>query len=345
MKEMTETVSMDPHQAYRARIQPITDAAPRPFWSVMIPTYHCARFLRKALESVLAQDPGPESMQIEVVDDGSTLDDPAAVVAEVGQGRVMFYRQQKNIGHTRNFETCLRRSRGTVVHLLHGDDYVRDGFYRKLQHAFELQPEIGAAFCRQIFMDNAGNWEACSPLEQPQSGILIDGLERLALEQRIMTPSIVVRRDVYERLGGFDNRLICTEDWEMWVRIAAQYPVWYETEPLAAYRMHSASNTGRHVRNGDDIRYTRMAIEMFKSYLPKEKANQLSKKARETYACTALDTAYSMFLKRDLVAMLAQGREAIYLSRSPKVMRQMGNFLLRAIRIGLRRMLRGEERV
>ena len=41
-----------------------------------------------------------------------------------------------------------------------------------------------------------------------------------------MTPSIVVRRSVYERLGSFDRRLVCAEDWEMWVRIAAHYPIW-----------------------------------------------------------------------------------------------------------------------
>jgi glycosyltransferase involved in cell wall biosynthesis len=311
----------------------------------MIPTYHCARFLRQTLESVLSQDPGPQLMQIEVVDDRSTLDDPGAVVAEVGRGRVGFYRQPQNVGHTKNFETCLKRARGRVVHLLHGDDHVLDGFYHKLQEAFEAQPEIGAAFCRQIFMDAAGHCLDYSPLEQPESGILVNGLERLAQEQRIMTPSIVVRRDVYEKLGGFDSRLICTEDWEMWVRIAAQYPVWYETEPLAAYRMHSASNTGRHVRSGDDIRYTRMAIEMFKSYLPKEKANKLSKQARETYAFSALDMAYSLFLKRDLSAMFAQTREALHLSHSRKVIGQIGRLLLRGARDSVSPAVGGEGQV
>ena len=338
------TKDIDEQGRYRAEIPPVPEGIARPFWSVMIPTYNCARYLRQTLESVLSQDPGPDVMQIEVVDDCSTLDDPAAVVTEVGRGRVAFYRQLRNVGHTRNFETCLKRARGKVVHLLHGDDYVLEGFYRKLQLAFESQPQIGAAFCRQIFTDDSGSQEAYSPLEQAESGILNNGLEHLALEQRIMTPSIVVRREAYERLGGFDSRLICTEDWEMWVRIAAQYPIWYETKPLAAYRMHSASNTGRHVRNADDIRYTRMAIEIFKSYLPEDKADQISKKARETYAFSALDTAYSMFLKSDFSAMLAQGREAIYLSRSPKVLRQLGSLLLRAGRISLQRMIRGEGR-
>ena len=117
---------------FRAAIPPVAPGTPRPLWSVMIPTYNCAAYLRETLASVLAQDPGPDVMQIEVVDDHSTKDDPEAVVAEVGHGRVTFYRQPQNVGHTENFATCLQRSRGRLIHLLHGDDGVRDGFYRKM---------------------------------------------------------------------------------------------------------------------------------------------------------------------------------------------------------------------
>ena len=63
-----------------------------------------------------------------------------------------------------------------------------------------------------------------TPEEAWAAGLLPDALAHLATEQRIMTPSIAVRRAVYERLGGFDRRLACAEDWEMWVRIAAAFP-------------------------------------------------------------------------------------------------------------------------
>src|SRR4051812_23283601 len=70
-----------------ATIAPVVGSAERPLWSVMIPTYDCARFLDQTLRSVLAQDPGPAAMQIEVVDDHSLRDHPAEVVARVGGGR------------------------------------------------------------------------------------------------------------------------------------------------------------------------------------------------------------------------------------------------------------------
>jgi glycosyltransferase involved in cell wall biosynthesis len=303
----------------------------RPTWSVMIPAYHCASYLRETLQSVLVQDLGPDRMQIEVIDDCSTWDDPEAVVEEIGGGRVGFYRQPENVGVARNFAACLQRARGKLVHLLHGDDYVLPGFYWKLGAAFETRPEIGAAFCRHLFIDQNGKRLSVSELEQLASGILENHLVRLASEQRIMTPSIVVRREVYERLSGFDCRLICSEDWEMWVRIAAHYPVWYEVELLAAYRMHMNSNTGRHLRTGEDMRYTRLAIDMFESYLPKEIAAGTCRRARQTYALAALQTAGAMLEVRDWKAMAVQMREALRFSRSSRVLRRALKLLMHAV--------------
>jgi glycosyltransferase involved in cell wall biosynthesis len=286
----------------------------------MIPTYHCARYLGETLRSVLAQDAGPDAMQIEVVDDHSTQDDPESVVRDVGRGRVAFFRQPANVGITRNFATCLARSRGRLVHLLHGDDMVRDGFYASLQRAFDTDPAIGAAFCRPVFINGSGDAIDLAPLEQAHSGRLDDALERLATEQRIMTPSIVVRRDVYETLGGFDDRLRCSEDWEMWVRIASRYPVWYETEPLALYRMHANSNTGRHVRTAEDISYTRAAIDLFQAHLPPLRAAAIVRTAKRRYALAAIRTARSLLADHDFDAARAQMAEALRLSRSPRVL-------------------------
>src|SRR5919199_4092188 len=164
---LDKAIFMNEQHPYRATIAPVPQDTPRPLWSVMIPTYNCAGYLRETLASVLSQDPGPELMQIEVIDDHSTHDDPVSVVEELGRGRVAFYQQPKNLGYIRNFETCLQRSRGKLIHLLHGDDCVRDGFYDRLQRGFDENPEIGAAFCRHIFMDMHSHWLYISSLEQP----------------------------------------------------------------------------------------------------------------------------------------------------------------------------------
>lgn len=328
---------MRDNSAHRAVIEPVSTAEPRPLWSVMIPAYNCSRYLADTLWSVLAQDPGPAAMQIEVVDDHSTDADLRQVVEAIGGDRVGLYRQARNLGITKNFETCLRRSRGRLVHLLHGDDCVRDGFYRTMQRVFEQHPDAGAAFCRHIFMDAEGQWLDISPLEQRQTGILDDWLSRLASEQRIMTPSMVVRREVYEELGGFDDRLVCSEDWEMWVRVAARHPIAYVIEPLAMYRMHDASNTGRHTRSAEDMRYTREAIDIFKSYLPAGVGATVTRRAKRTYALSALSGARAMLARRDFGGVMAQSREALRMSASPTVVAGVAGILLRAFLQVLRR--------
>jgi GT2 family glycosyltransferase len=306
-------------RAERSTIPLLDPGIDRPLWSVMIPTYECAQYLRETLRSVLAQDPGADLMQIEVVDDASS-DDPAAVVEELGAGRVDFFRQPHNVGHVENFNTCLRRARGQLVHLLHGDDAVREGFYETMRRPFEEQPDIGAAFCRYIATDEQGAWQVVSPLEQRVSGILEGWLERIAVGQRLQTPSMVVRSEVYERLGGFDRRLAWTEDWEMWVRIASHYPVWYEPEPLALYRIHSVSSSGRLTRTGETIRDTRRAIQLIRGHVPARDSDRLTKEAQHVLAVTALRRARRLIGSGNVAAGAAHLREALRTDASIEVL-------------------------
>jgi predicted dehydrogenase len=284
----------------------------------MIPTFDCARYLEATLRSLLAQAPGPEAMQIEVVDDQSTTDDPAEVVTRLGGGRVDFYRQSENVGVVANLNTCLQRSRGEVVHLLHGDDVVLDGFYRTLGDRLREHPEAGAAYCRHVYVDARGRRLEVAPLEPAASGILAEGARFLAAEQRIMTPCIVVRRSVYEQLGGFDDRLACAEDWEMWVRIAARFPVYYEERPLACYRLHDDSNTGRNLRSGLSLDHTRLAIDLFADYFEPAERRAVKRAAFSRYAESAVETAWNFQSQGDTAAARAQLRVAWRLERSPR---------------------------
>lgn len=323
---------MNKENLYRIVIKPIPEEVERPIWSVMIPTYNCARYLRETLASVLSQAPGSEVMQIEVIDDCSTEDDPEKVVKELGGDRVVFYRQPQNVGNRKNFQTCLERSRGKLIHLLHGDDCVRNGFYTKMQKAFAENPEIGAAFCRCINMDEHGHWQNISPLEQPESGILNNWLERLVEMQRISTPSMVVRREVYEKLGAFDFRLPWTEDWEMWVRIAAHFPVWYEVEPLAVYRtMRPGSLSKSCGPNGEIYQDIRRAINIFSSYLPETISEKLTTKSRENWAMVALRNASGLIAMGDISSAIIQIREGLKCSQSFRVIRLSVNLLIKAI--------------
>jgi len=307
------------NEDFQVSILPVSSQENRPLWSVMIPTYNCADYLRHTLNAILAQDLGADLMQIEVIDDCSTQDDPKQVVEEVGKGRVSFYQQPQNVGYIKNFNTCLQRSRGQFVHLLHGDDYVSDKFYEKMQQLFEQHSEIGAAFCRHFIVDESGNQLHVSSLELEQSGILPNWVDKIAIFNQFQPPAMVVRREVYEQIGGFDSRIACCgEDWEMWLRIAAFYPVAFEPEPLASYRSHTSSLTGRCRRSGQNVRDMKQIIEIAYSYLPKDKRNKLSQDAKDYVACWAIDIASEMLKNSDMAAV-TQLQEAFKCSHSRQV--------------------------
>lgn len=234
--------------------------------SVVIPTYNCNQYLAKTLESVLSQDLGPEFMEIEVVDDCST-ESPEFLIDEIGKGRVKFYKQPKNVGHVKNFETGIRRAKGDIIHLLHGDDYVLPGFYEEMLKMYQANPEIGACYCRHFFVDEDNDIKGISELLAKENMVLLDFHRSLINGQRIQTPSITVKKKVYDTLGYFNPNLTWTEDWEMWVRISSKYPIGYIKNPLASYRIHSSSSTGNKSITGENIQDLKRIKKIFYKYL------------------------------------------------------------------------------
>ncbi len=242
------------------RIDAVPPGAPRPLWSVMIPTFNCANYLRRTLESVLAQDPGQHQMQIEVVDDCSTKDDPEAVVRSIGKGRVHFYRNPQNTGYcTLNFNVCLQRSRGHLVHILHGDDWVLPSFYSVVADAFIRDENVSLVAVRSLITDENGEYEALGPRVESLE-VASNIFPPLETGCPFQTPGVTVRRSFYEQHGGFAPSLVHAADWEMWHRATTLGAGLFLNIPLAAYRVSPANDTGTLAAKGEHLRdYLRMA--------------------------------------------------------------------------------------
>ena len=233
----------------------------------MIPTYNCAAYLRVTLESVLAQAPPVGDMQICVVDDCSTKDDPEAVVREVGRGRVEFVRHSTNLGVTRNFNACVALAKGSLIHLLHGDDFVLAGFYRQVGEAANKHRERGLIFTRAFFVDEAGEINDITPrLKHLEAGG--NTLYPITGGCPVQTPSVVVRRTTYEQAGLFDESLIHTADWEMWLRGTFACGALAVNAPLACYRVFDAAHSSGLRRSADNLRDYQRMIAKASVYLP-----------------------------------------------------------------------------
>ena len=306
-------------QVNAPRIASVFSAQPRPFWSVIIPSYNGEKYIEQVLNSVLTQAPSSDEMEIIVVDDCSTNLKFEALVKTFGKNRVQFYRQPQNLGLIPNWNDCIKRATGQWIHLLHQDDLVLPGFYHQMRQLLEKEPTAGAGFCRHYYIDEQGKQRSLSALEQETNGIISNWLERIAVMQRIQFAAMVVKRSVYETLGGFSENAGSAADWEMWKRISTYYPVAYEPQPLACYRLHSTSESSRLISMGANISDTLKSIELSQSYLPENQAVILSNKAREHYGLYAINTAQQLLTQGDANAVIAQIQEALKCSQSDTI--------------------------
>jgi len=298
------------------KIMSLETSSPRPLWSVMIPAYNCSRYLIQAIQSVLSQDPGPDNMQIEVVDDCSTDADIEKLVDIIGKGRVSYFRQRENIGSLRNFESCINRARGHWVHILHGDDQVKPGFYQEIERLFLQFPQAGAAFTGHSVMNRDSVVQENSRKLSHRPCILDNWLYRIAIAQRIQPPSIVVKREVYENLGSF-YAVHYGEDWEMWVRIAAHYPVAYSPRHLSLYRIHHTNISSESLLSGQSVLDIVQVIGLNAMHFPEEQRKKITSVARRhcsRYFAFASDKVYHQLNNPKRALELARQARSLHLN-------------------------------
>jgi glycosyltransferase involved in cell wall biosynthesis len=291
--------------------------------------------MEKMLTSLLSQDPGAAEMQIEVIDDASTLD-PEPLVRRVAGKRISFVRNLRNLGYARNFNRCVERSQGHWVHILHTDDYVLPGFYERLKAAIVTRSEVGAAFCRPAWVYGEDERLCEGLLERSTPGILTDFIEKIGVSQSIAFSTMVVRRSVYETLGAYLPELFTT-DWQMWIRIAARYPIWYEPAALVACRIHDETGTAGATRACTAVADMRRCIEISRPLLPPNRADAISREARRWVSVRALDFARDSLAKNEFTAALSHVRQGLRCSPSPQFIKRLLLLLVRFAKASLRR--------
>jgi GT2 family glycosyltransferase len=234
----------------------------------MIPTYRPQEaFLRKTLESVLQQDAGADTMQIEVVDDGSPEGNVEAMVKSIAGARVQISRTPKNLGLAGCWNTCIERARGQWVHLLHHDDYVLPGFYAQLKESMEKHPGVALVASRCFSVDEQDVILDVSPrVPELESGKR--AVECFFYANPIQCPGVVMRREFYEAHGGFRPDLFFVLDVEMWARAVGLVGGVVLPEVLACFRTSEGQTTSRLERSGESLRDVRRLIEIYASQYP-----------------------------------------------------------------------------
>jgi glycosyltransferase involved in cell wall biosynthesis len=191
----------------------------KPFLSILIPTYNRAQM---TLEAVASVGNNPE-VEIVVVDDCSTnrYDILDMAVGSANFENVCFYRNDTNLGMTKNFNRCMELATGEWVGLIGSDDYYKLG---AIDHAVELLHKIPPALV--VYSRSS------------KASISYPGTETVRNLQLPSGSGNFWHRSIYEDLGGFDERLTFSPDAEYWYRIASKYPVYEVPEKYSVYREH-----------------------------------------------------------------------------------------------------------
>lgn len=191
--------------------------------SVIIPTYNRVDSVHRAVESVLRQTRIPE--QILVIDDGSEQDVTTSLHASFPGVEVI---RQGNRGVSAARNLGIRHASGDWIALLDDDDtWLPEKLERQLQ-ALQAEPDYRIAHSDEIWIRNGKRVNAMRKHAKHGGNIY-----RQCLPLCVISPSaVIIQRGVFEQLGMFNETLPACEDYDLWLRICAVYPVLFIDAPL-----------------------------------------------------------------------------------------------------------------
>jgi len=195
--------------------------------SVVIPTFNRAAMVVEAMESVLAQE--GVAFQLIVVDDGSTDDTPSRL--DRFSGAVHYHRQPRSgVSASRNRGVAL--SQAPLIAFLDSDDLWLPGKLKVQTRFMTEHPEVMICQTEEIWVRNGRRLNPKSRHRKPSGDIF-----RRSLELCLVSPSaVMIRRELFDRVGYFDETLPMAEDYDLWLRVAAGHPVYLLPEPLVVKR-------------------------------------------------------------------------------------------------------------
>jgi len=191
--------------------------------SVIIPTYNRASWLRGAIDSVLDQTFA--DFELIVVDDGST-DNTKEIVADYGDKIRYFYQPNKGPSAARN--TGIGQAKADLICFLDSDDrWIKN----KLQTQVEFirqNPLTKISYTNEIWIRN-GKRVNQKKVHQKYSGWIYQKCLPLCI---ISPSSVMIHRDVFDKVGLFDENLLVCEDYDLWLRISCRYPIFFIDQSL-----------------------------------------------------------------------------------------------------------------
>jgi glycosyltransferase involved in cell wall biosynthesis/SAM-dependent methyltransferase/peptidoglycan biosynthesis protein MviN/MurJ (putative lipid II flippase) len=282
------------------------DPSARPSVSVIMPAYRVTEFIGAALDSVLNQT--YKDYEIIVVNDGSPDTDELERVLESYREQIR-YIKQSNGGCSAARNAGLAVARGRWVAFLDGDDYWESGYLAEQVGFLESHPEVDLVYTDGLLV-------GCSPLAgrtfmrtTPSRGdVTPEAL--LAARCTVLLSGTLARRQAILDVGSFDEELRCSEDYDLWLRLAMNGGrLAYQRKVLLCKRIHPVSLSADHLNLHEHtlrvLRKTRLEGRL----IEEERAALCEQEAR-LQATVKLERGKQKLSARDFAGAAADIREA-----------------------------------
>jgi glycosyltransferase involved in cell wall biosynthesis len=214
-----------------------------PLVSICIPTYNSEKYLKRMLDSIVAQT----YKNIEVIISDNASSDATVRIAQNYSRKYgwALFENKENIGAILNMNRLVGLARGDYVAIYHSDDVYSPQIVEASCSKLREYPNVGIVSALGIEIDQQG--DVLREFNISQKMLRSDGLYDfeavfrnilLQYEYFLITPTVMVRREVYRELGVFDSRYPAACDYDMWFRIMQKYLLCIIEENLISYRIH-----------------------------------------------------------------------------------------------------------
>jgi glycosyltransferase involved in cell wall biosynthesis len=235
-----------------------------PTVSVIVPNYNHERYLRRRIESVLCQT--YRDFEVILLDDCSTDKSRSILSGYVSEPRVRLAFNEKNSGSTfRQWNKGMRMARGRYVWIAESDDYADPGFLTRMVRILEEQTEVTFAYCRSWMIGEENERLGFSDwylddlhVDRWTADFVADGIEECRRFFVLANPvpnasAVLLRKQVYEKVGGADERFRICGDYNLWAAMALGGKIAYVAEPMNYFRSHRESVRSRTQGGGLDV--------------------------------------------------------------------------------------------
>lgn len=212
-----------------------------PQFSIILPAFNAAPFIKQTIGSILAQTCG--DFELLVIDDGSS--DMTAEIASAMDPRVTVHKQQnQGIALARN--AGIAKASGKWIAFMDHDDIWHPQKLSTQAEVLEFNTECDVVFGEFI------RWDPRTPphfLDATLDAKLIDEdlsgniLHRLVQTNWVLLSTAVIRREVFDRVGLFDPKMPPSDDWDFFLRVAESSRFVKLAQPVTLYRVHEGQTS------------------------------------------------------------------------------------------------------